>query len=198
MAYRTLHAAVIYPSVMLNLEQMFWKFAPVYFLVLQMSSSGTGGWYYQMRTLPAFNDEEFCVPTVFEGPVTNHDCCACQDCPGNVHFCRLRGLMLDITGVGERGCGMLLKAVTYACAIYDIWGEFFCQCGGSVIWRVDIYVSFDFFEPPVTRSALSSDHWHICLKSCLGMFQESLLLFGVNPPCWVCVRMKGYKFEWGG
>ena len=50
------------------------------------------------------------------------------------------------------------------------------------------------FEPPVTGSALSSDHWPVCFPSCLVMFQESILMFELNPPCWVFISMTGSKF----
>ena len=98
-----------------------------------------------MRYFPTFDDEGCCDPTVFEGPVTDHDCYARLECPGNVSLCRLIGLVLGITCVGERICGMLLKVMTNACEIYDRLGEVLCQSGGAVMWRVGFYVSLDFF-----------------------------------------------------
>ena len=75
-----------------------------------------------MRTFPTFDAEGCCAPTIFEGPVTNHDCFAHLDCPGDVSFCRLGGLVLDIECVGEQGFGLLLKVVTKAYALYEILG----------------------------------------------------------------------------
>ena len=62
---------------------------------------------------------------------------------------------------------------------------------------VGFYVSFKFSEPPVTGLALSYDHWPVRLPSCIGMFQDSILIFGLNPHCGVCVSVIGSKLELG-
>ena len=61
-----------------------------------------------------------------------------------------------------------------------------------------VYITINFSELPVARYALYSDYGAVCLPSCLGVYQDSVLMFGIHPPCGVCVSMPGSNFERGG
>ena len=57
--------------------------------------------------------------------------------------------MFGIPCVGDRGCGIMLEVMTNACEFYDVLGEILCKSRGDFLWRVEVYITINFSEPPV-------------------------------------------------
>ena len=176
----------------------YWEFSTVWLLVLSMSWICASGFHSWMGYFTAFNDEGYCAPSVFEVPVTHHNCCTRLDWPDNVYLYSLGGMVLRIPCLRDRGCGMVLEVMNNACAFYDVLGDIFLNSRVDVLWKVGVYITINFSEPPTDWSTLSFDYRDVWLSYWLGMFQESVMMFGIHLNCGVCAIIPGSKFEWGG
>ena len=142
----------------------------------------------------AFNYKSCCAPSFFEVAVIHKYFCALLYWSVYVTFYGPGGLLLGIPCVVEQGCGLLFEVMTYTCVLYNIWVEVFCKSGGGVRLMLEVYFTFDFPEPPVAWSALTSNYVPVYLPSLLSLFSDSVLMFVIYSPCGVWVIMPGSKF----
>ena len=56
--------------------------------------------------------------------------------------------MLRIPCLRDRGCGMVLEVMNNACAFYDVLGDIFLNSRVDVLWKVGVYITINFSEPP--------------------------------------------------
>ena len=57
--------------------------------------------------------------------------------------------MLGVPCVWEWDLELLLEVKTNACTFSYILVEVLCKVMVDVVWRVEFYIDFNFFEPPV-------------------------------------------------
>ena len=158
-ASRPSHATVIYPTVILNLDQILsiimipWRITEI-LLLYEYWSSGFPvvvivvvilGWdifppLMIRATVPYLFLKDPSI-TMIAVPAWI-DLALCL-------FYSLGGLELVITCVRDRVCGMVLEVMTNACVFYNILGEISCESRGAILCRVEVYITINFSETPV-------------------------------------------------